>query len=73
MTCKEKLEALNPGCNSDNIINECCPSDFNYLLDPDPICNGYNCDECWNREIPEEKNKLFLLSKRSQREKGELK
>lgn len=56
MTFREKLEALNPGCNSDDIINSCCPSDFNYSSDRNRNCNYCDCDECWDREIPEEKS-----------------
>ena len=51
MTCREKLEKINPGCKVHDIIDEVCPSDLGYLPDPD-WCNC-DCELCWDREIPE--------------------
>ena len=53
MTCREKLEKLNPGCRVHDIIDEVCPSDLGYLEDPYGGCNC-DCETCWDREIPEE-------------------
>lgn len=53
MTCREKLEKMNPGCKVHDVIDEVCPSDLGYLEDPYGGCNG-DCETCWDREIPEE-------------------
>lgn len=34
--------------------NKFCPNDFGYEI-KNKDCNKINCTECWNREIPEEK------------------
>lgn len=60
MTCREKLvieypDKLDPGAYG-GCIN--CPSTFRYLDDP-IWCNEDDdtCAHCWDREIPEEKEK----------------
>lgn len=62
MTCKEKLRLEHPDWSIDEInhtICVWCPSDYDYLRDPD-CCSptrildnpNMSCAECWNREIP---------------------
>lgn len=44
MTYKEKLQIEHPGCPVD------------YGCEDNPNCPGsITCEECWNREIPKEK------------------
>lgn len=57
MTCREKLAKEFPHCVSDMYTGGCskCPHDYGYLPRPE-VCNSPNaCKECWDREIPEEK------------------
>lgn len=60
MTCLEKLKQDHPDWCEDAIrdrIETECPDTFGYLESPSGcyICGGdILCEECWNREIPEE-------------------
>lgn len=52
MTCREKFNLEQPGRSTDQI----CPSTYGYLPDPNPEwCHRSLCDDCWDREIHEEK------------------
>ena len=55
MNCKEKFLKEHPGF-ADN-IDLYCPSDFNYMSDPE-YCSQigweeFTCEKCWNRELKE--------------------
>lgn len=58
MTCREKLAMERPE-EFKKFANGCCkgcPSGYGYLPDP-PNCVDdwdWNCNDCWDREIPEE-------------------
>ena len=63
MTCLEKyLKDYHPGYTEDDlngIIDSVCPSDYGYL--PNPIdCEtaSMSCEDCWNREIPDNKTNI---------------
>ena len=60
MTCKEKLMEICPGIDWGKVVVSECPSDYNWLCDPD-YCSEHCrdgefiesiCEKCWNREIP---------------------
>lgn len=57
MTCRERLIKEHPEFVSEDYKEGCwsCPSDYNYMDDPD-YCNmnESQCRLCWDREIPEE-------------------
>lgn len=37
-------------------VEDDCPNDWEYIDHPgDEFCKYHTCEECWNREIPEEK------------------
>lgn len=59
MTCKEKLREQHAELDDeafDDLIETSCPDGFGYFVDPDRcIPNEQNCDDCWNRELPEPK------------------
>lgn len=60
MTCREKLAMEHP--EEERALfkhtNIACPSAYGYLPDPingeEGMCAGLTCEECWEREIPEE-------------------
>lgn len=60
MTCIEKLAIEHPEDINEDYFGGCakCPSDYNYLGDPE-YCKNYDisredrCYTCWNRNIPE--------------------
>lgn len=60
MTCRQKLilDHLDWPINEfDRVLNGECPSHYRYLDDPkkndsQPLCPYYNCNKCWDREIP---------------------
>ena len=57
MTCKEKLKIEHPDKITEEYVGgyEGCPECYGYLPDPE-WCNGgasFECDRCWDREIPE--------------------
>lgn len=59
MTCAEKLRMDHPEWTVSQIVGALsvdCPSDFKYLDDPEIIDEecSIDCEDCWNREIPEE-------------------
>ena len=59
MTCREKLAIEHP----DKITSEgdCigCPSKYGYMQDPgSEWCTTMLCDNCWDREIPEENDTI---------------
>lgn len=61
MTCREKLALERPDKISPGSPGGCyaCPISYGYLERPDYCTDASNvhgdrCDECWNREIPEE-------------------
>ena len=63
MTALEKLKKEHPEEFNEDGFPICCPHYFKYL-DPPPYCEDSNygstrerCTACWNREIPEEKEK----------------
>ena len=63
MTCLEKYKKEHPleydECNK--VVYDHCPCDYGYLADPvncqsvSSYIDFVTCEECWNREIPEEK------------------
>jgi hypothetical protein len=64
MTCREKLAIEYPGRIAPEVAGGCygCPDDYGYLPTPE-YCDVANrrCTECWDREIPEEKENDMLL------------
>lgn len=56
MTCREKLIADHPEWSEERIVN-CikilCPSDYGMEDCNEDACDEYQCDRCWDREIPE--------------------
>ena len=54
MTCKKKLMEQHPEI-FDHAIEQQCPIDFGYLDNPVGGCDSTSCKDCWDREIPEEK------------------
>lgn len=58
MTAREKLAIEHPNNVGPNYDGGCCacPSYYGYLETP-PGCSTeeYSCEECWDREIPEER------------------
>ena len=56
MTCKEKAKEINPYLVSDQWCGGVfgCPCQYGLLEQPDN-CSTEMCEECWNREIKEEK------------------
>lgn len=60
MTFKERLAIEHPENVSDKYAGGChgCPKDYGYSEDHSSTCRNYGkegCDNCWNREIPEER------------------
>ena len=59
MTCKEKLIADHPSYNNcviESIIKFNCPWAYNYLSEPEYCKDEFpQCIDCWNREIPDER------------------
>lgn len=56
MTCREKLEIEHPECVDDWTEGGCigCPHRYGYLPKlSEEECEKMDCDECWDREIPE--------------------
>ena len=55
MTALEKLKIEHPECVGDNFRGGAggCPRHYGYLPDPETCGDGYSCEDCWNREIPE--------------------
>ena len=51
MTCREKLKIEHPDIYNKYPFQTGCPSSYGYLDDPD--CSDFDCEECWDREIPE--------------------
>lgn len=53
MTCREKLMREHPEYIDDGYIGGClmCPHTYGYMSRP-VECPSLACDECWNREIP---------------------
>jgi hypothetical protein len=59
MTCKELYLKEHPNCdmNPIELVLNACPTHFGYLEIPKECKSdehSYTCDECWNREIPED-------------------
>lgn len=54
MTCREKLKIEHPDIYNEYPFHTGCPSNYGYLDDPKPDCSGFYCEECWDREIPEQ-------------------
>lgn len=57
MTCLERLKLNHPDKVGEQYDGgaQGCPSDYNYLPDPDTDSDAeciMSCDDCWNREIP---------------------
>lgn len=64
MTCREKWELLHPGKDFKTNVISACPWQYGYL-DPPDYCGRFTsdvCDDCWNREIPEETKKEKPMS-----------
>lgn len=58
MTAREKLAIEHPECIDNKFTAGCkgCPSEYGYLPEFQHGCGGMaTCKDCWNREIPEEK------------------
>ena len=61
MTCREKLAIEHPEDICEDYNGSCakCPHDYGYLDKPiscgfpTPILKQIRCDDCWDREIPE--------------------
>jgi len=70
MTCREKLKMEHPEKVSSSQIGGClgCPSTYGYLPYPEGGCVGKNCNECWDREIPEDRSN-FVIFKDGHKEK----
>lgn len=70
MTCREKFELEHPDGN----INKCCPDTYVYAPMPKYCASGANgeCDACWDREIPEEKDKALSEIEEAQKRLDEL-
>lgn len=51
MTCREKLKIEHPDIYNKYPFQTGCPSSYGYLDDPD--CSVFDCEGCWDREIPE--------------------
>lgn len=60
MTCREQYMKDHPG-RADYLSR--CPSTFEYLQDPDECGGGgvNTCENCGDREIPEEKKEIFTI------------
>ena len=63
MTCRERLVIEHPDCVSSDgrYLGGClgCPSRYGYMDNPDN-CDSTICYECWDREIPEEKDENVI-------------
>ena len=65
MTCREKLAIEHPEDICEDYNGSCakCPHDYGYLDKPiscgfpTPILKQIRCDDCWDREIPENNEK----------------
>lgn len=64
ITCREKLEKEYPEKISNDFLGGCagCPHEYGYLFDQPGYCADADygapdkrCSDCWDREIPEEK------------------
>lgn len=58
MTYREKLAKEHPDKIDETKLGGCvgCPVAYGYDDEPTPgFCQGITCQECWDREIPEEK------------------
>lgn len=55
MTFKEKLIQEHPEKDIARVIDLHCPDFYGYEKE-NYLCDGQTCDECWNREMPEERN-----------------
>lgn len=55
MTFKEKLMQEHPEKDIARTIDRHCPDFYGYEKE-NYLCDELTCDECWNREIPEERN-----------------
>lgn len=58
MTYREKLAKEHPDKIDETKLGGCvgCPVLYGYEEEPIPgFCQGITCQECWDREIPEEK------------------
>lgn len=57
MTCREKLKIEHPEMVGEQFMGgfRCCPHYYGYLPEPVDGCGEISCKECWDREIPEEK------------------
>lgn len=69
MTFKEKLMNEHPERIKKRCFGECdvCPGTYGYSTDHYETCGGPNrikCTECWNREIPEEKEEYGMIRAR---------
>lgn len=57
MTCREKLKIEHPEMVGEQFMGgcRCCPHYYGYLPKTVDGCGEISCKECWDREIPEEK------------------
>jgi hypothetical protein len=55
MTALEKLKNEHPEYINDKGDSTVCPMFLDYLPKPDGCGCSVDCDDCWNREMPEEK------------------
>ena len=61
MTCREKLKIEHPALVGSDYTGGCngCPDDYGYLPKPELcIFSNSTCNKCWDREIPEEDEKI---------------
>lgn len=64
MTAREKLRLEHPEITDGQCYSQdgaYCPSDFGYLKVPEGSCFSTDCKECWDREIPEEKEEKNMI------------
>lgn len=55
MTCREKLKKLHPDWTEKELqhtYEDMCPDAYMDVIVP-ARCDGIECSECWNREIPD--------------------
>ena len=60
MTCLEKLKLEHPDHFDGDGDPIDCPDEYGYLpnINFHTYCSCHECDECWNREVKEEKKEM---------------
>lgn len=57
MTFKEKLMQEHPEKDIARTIDRQCPDFYGYEKE-NYLCDEQTCDECWNQEMPEERDMI---------------